>query len=252
MKGPQPDLATAAETWSRTADLEEMLDVGPVPRVDSFEAFARVFRDDEGAAWWVPAIGWPVITGCAVALGYGLASAGLPWQQGSAAPFIYILWAVLGLPAILGWIWYTLSTIRDLRARPRERREAYAMWQRSGVLTRSCPTGHSFRPYRDENPHRVHVLIRPETDPHTAERLRVSARQWFRGVADDAAQALFSGHHVIPTEDIFGADARGGYLTDQATWNNWILLLPPARPDGQWTRFGMSQETARALTSPAG
>ncbi|MDV3128962.1 hypothetical protein M1247_28930 [Mycobacterium sp. 21AC1] len=252
MTGPQADLTAAPAAWARTAGLAETLDVGPVPRVDSFEAFSRVFRDDEGFAWWVPAIGWPAITGCAGVAVYALASAGLPWQQGAAAPFIYILWLVLGLPGAIAWVWYTLSTIRDVRGRPRERRDAYARWQRSGVLTRSCPVGHSFRPYGDENPRRVHVLIRPETDPRTAHRLLVSARGWLRGVEDDAAQALFRDRHVIPTEDIFGADARGGYLTDHATWNNWILLLPPEQPDGQWTRFGMSQETARALTSPAG
>ncbi|MBN3458734.1 hypothetical protein [Mycolicibacterium sp.] len=238
----------AARAWASTEDEADMLEVGAAPRVDSFAAFARVFRDDEGAAWWVPAIAWPFLTGCAAVAGYALVSAGLPWQQGAAAPFIYALWFVVGLPGAIGWIWYTLSIVHDLRARPRERDESYAAWQRSGVLARSCPTGRSYRHDRDENPTHVHLLIRPDTNPQVAHRLRASVRKWLGDMADDAAYEVFKGRHVIPTEDIFGSDAAGGYLTDKATWNNWVLLLPPRRPDEAWTLYGMSDETARELS----
>ena len=50
MNGPRADLRTAAEVWASTAGVAGKLDVGPAPRVESFEAFARVFRDDEGPA----------------------------------------------------------------------------------------------------------------------------------------------------------------------------------------------------------
>lgn len=248
MQGPQTAPTGAAAAWARSAGASETVEVGLPPRVDGFEAFERVFRDDEGLAWWVSVIGWLLITGCAGGAAYVLASAGLPWQQRpSVAPFVYALWAIVGLPGAIAWPWYTVSTVRDIRGRPRELREAYDRWQQCGVLTRSVPTGRRYQPRHDENPNNIYILIRPGTDPHTAGRLRASIRDWFREVDVDAAQALFSGRHVIPAEDIFGAEARGGFVTDRPTRNDWILLLPPVRPGAVWTKFQMTAKTARDL-----
>lgn len=254
MQGPEAALTGAAAAWAGTAGATESIETGPAPRIDSFEAFARVFRDDEGMAWWVSAIGWLLITGCAGVAVYILAAAGLPWQQraSSLAPFVYGLWAVVGLPGAIAWPWYTVSTVRDLRGRPRELRAAYDRWQQRGILTRSVPTGRSYQPRHDENPNSIYVLIRPGTDPRAAGRLRLSVRAWFRDLDAAAAQAFFSGRHVIPAEDIFGADAGGGFVTDRPTRNDWILLLPPARPGADWTRFQMSAETARELQPSPG
>lgn len=248
MQGPEAALSGACAAWAGAAGATETIETGPAPRVDSFEAFERVFRDDEGMAWWVSVIGWLVITGFAGVAVYILATAGLPWQQRpSVAPFVYALWAIVGLPGAIAWPWYTVSTVRDIRGRPRELRAAYDRWQQCGVLTRSIPTGRSYQPRHDENPNSIHVLIRPGTDPRIAGRLRRSVRDWFRDLDAAAAQALFSGRHVIPAEDIFGADARGGFVTDRPTRNDWILLLPPTHSGADWTRFQMSAETAREL-----
>lgn len=248
MQGREAALTGAAAAWTGRVGATETLETGPPPRVDSFEAFERVFRDDEGLAWWVSAIGWLLVTGCAGVAVYILASAGLPWQQRpSVAPFVYVLWVVVGLPGAIAWPWYTLSVVRDVRGRQRELRAAFERWQQSGVLARSVPTGRSYQPRHDENPYSIHILIRPGSDPQAAGRLRLSVRDWFRDLNADAAQALFSGHHVIPAEDIFGAGARGGFVTDRPTRNDWILLLPPTRPGADWTRFQMSADTARDL-----
>ncbi|WKG03372.1 hypothetical protein [Mycolicibacterium sp. HK-90] len=248
MRSPDAALAGAPAAWARSIDATETVEIGPSPRVDSFEAFERVFRDDEGLAWWVSAIGWLVITGCAGIAVYVVASAGLPWRQRpSVAPFVYALWAIVGLPGAIGWVWYTVSTVREIRGRPGELRAAYDRWRHCGVLTRSVPTGRSYRPALDENPLSINILIRPGTDARAAGRLRASVRDWFRDVDVDAAEALFQGRHVIPAEDIFGGDACGGFVTNRPTRNNWILLLPPVRSGAEWTRFQMSADTARDL-----
>lgn len=183
----------------------------PAPDLTDRTAFVT-YVEVRGPRWQVPAL----LGGLAVfCVAYSVVS--------DTAPVV--LWALAGTLALAA----AGALLWDSRTRVGAYERAHTRFVEHGVLAQAYWTpldvGHeSFRP--------AAVLIDAGLPDERAARLRAAFAGWIAevvadpGLAADVKAWFRVGHGVNTSEDLFGPDATGGYLTGPLALSHWKVLLP--------------------------
>ncbi|RIQ11372.1 hypothetical protein [Jiangella rhizosphaerae] len=208
----------------------------PVPDLTDFAAFAAR-TDTRDPVWLSPVLlaGLGVFcAGYSAVPGTGL----LPLSQETRRVVLLVLTAVFVVAALV-------VLLRNLRRGDGELRRLHRRFLAHGILTEAFRTsldvsyGESFQP--------AWVLIEARVPDEQAARLHAALDGWLAAVGTDPALSrrisgwFRAGSGLVPSEELFGPDAVGGYLAGPSRYGHWKIVLPragagPMAADrGSWT-----------------
>lgn len=224
------NLGEPQQFW-REAESADAIPRDPAPAITEFGDFVgRV--EMRGPAWRVPLI---LASFAVLFLVFAVAGAGTDLFETSVETgwiVLLLLGAVLAVVAVAVYVW-------DRSTRVRSYWRSYSAYLECGVPVEGFLTGLDLasRDSGDKSADHAWVLVDVGVSDQQAARLRVAFATWLATVETDGelyrdVKHSVRARHLLPSEEIFGDDAVGGYLGYADGDGRWKVLLPrkPSNP----------------------
>ncbi|SDS30051.1 hypothetical protein [Jiangella sp. DSM 45060] len=209
----------------------------PVPDLTDFGTFA-VRVGQRRSAWYSPALLAGLALFCA---GYSMVSGSglLPLSQPTRRVVLLAIAGVLLVAAVV-------VLMRNLRLGDAHLRRDHRIFVEHGIVTEAYRTWLNVS--SSESPQLAWVLIDARLPDRQAARLHAAFDGWLTAVGADSDMKtrtsgwFRAGSGLVPSEELFGPAATGGFLAGPSAYGHWKVVMPkpgtepaPLDAGGSWT-----------------